>query len=42
MRQDGDDMFSILITTDNHLGYKEDDKTVGNDSFYSFNETLPM
>ena len=34
------DIFKIMITTDNHLGYKEEDKIVGNDSFYSFNETL--
>lgn len=34
--------FKILITTDNHLGYREDDKIVGNDSFYSFDEALRM
>ena len=34
--------FKILITTDNHMGYREDDKIVGNDSFYSFDETLKM
>ena len=37
-----DDIFKLLITTDNHLGYKESDKLIGNDSFYSFNETLQM
>ena len=39
---DESDIFQIMITTDNHLGYKEDDKVVGNDSFYSFNEALQM
>ncbi len=34
------DVFKILITTDNHLGFKENDKVAGNDSFFSFNETL--
>lgn len=34
--------FKILITTDNHMGFKEDDKVVGNDSFYAFDETLRM
>jgi DNA repair exonuclease SbcCD nuclease subunit len=34
--------FKILITTDNHLGFREKDKIVGNDSFYSFDEALTM
>ena len=37
-----EDIFKILITTDNHLGFREDDKIVGNDSFYAFNEALQM
>ena len=40
--EEGEDIFRILITTDNHLGFREDDKIVGNDSFYSFNEALQM
>lgn len=37
-----DQGFKILITTDNHMGYREDDKVVGYDSFYAFDETLKM
>jgi hypothetical protein len=37
-----DNEFKILITTDNHLGFKEDDKVIGNDSFYAFDESLRM
>ena len=40
--EDEEDIFKILITTDNHLGFREDDKIVGNDSFYAFNEALQM
>ena len=40
MMEKTDDVFKILITTDNHLGFREEDKIVGNDSFYSFNEAL--
>ena len=36
------DVFKILITTDNHLGYKEKDNIVANDSFLAFNESLKM
>ena len=32
--------FSILITTDNHLGYLEKDVKRGDDSFVSFEECL--
>jgi DNA repair exonuclease SbcCD nuclease subunit len=35
-------VFKILITTDTHLGFREDDKEVGNDTFYSFNEALTV
>jgi double-strand break repair protein MRE11 len=37
-----DEIFKIIIATDNHLGYQEDDKIRGNDSFYSFNEVLQV
>ena len=39
MKEDAD-IFCIMITTDNHLGFREEDKIVGNDSFYAFNEAL--
>jgi len=32
--------FNILITSDNHLGYKENDRIRGNDSFKVFEEIL--
>ena len=31
-----EDLFSIMISTDNHLGYKENDKVRSNDSFLGF------
>ena len=31
-----------MITTDNHLGYKENDRYRANDSFYSFEEALKI
>ena len=37
-----EDIFNILIATDNHLGYKENDKVRGNDSFLSFHEILKI
>jgi hypothetical protein len=39
---DESDIFKIMITTDNHLGFKEGDKIVGNDSFYAFDEALSL
>ena len=39
---DDTDIFNILITTDNHLGYKENDRVRGNDSFVSFEECLKI
>jgi hypothetical protein len=36
------DIFNIMITTDNHLGYKENDKIRANDSFAAFEECLKM
>lgn len=33
---DQDDLFNIMISTDNHLGFKENDKIRHNDSFLSF------
>ena len=33
-------MFRILISSDNHLGYKEKDKEIGDDSFRVFEEML--
>ena len=35
-----DSTFSILISTDNHLGYKEFDPVIGDDSFRTFEEVL--
>lgn len=32
--------FRILISTDNHVGYKENDRIRGNDSFLAFEEVL--
>ena len=37
-----EDIFNILISTDNHLGFKENDRDWGNDSFLSFAEVLEM
>jgi double-strand break repair protein MRE11 len=34
--------FEILVTTDTHLGYKEKDKILGDDSFASFEEALDL
>ena len=36
------DFFKILITTDNHLGYKEQDRIRGKDSFEAFRECLQI
>ena len=36
------DTFEILITTDNHMGYKENDQITGKDSFNSFEECLKI
>ena len=33
-------MFNILISSDNHLGYKENDAVIGDDSFRVFEEVL--
>ncbi len=33
---DQDDLFNIMISTDNHLGFKENDKIRHNDSFLAF------
>ena len=35
-----DDLFSIMISTDNHCGYKERDNVIGQDSFLAFEEVL--
>ena len=34
------DAFEILVTTDNHLGFKEKDKVMGEDSFLAFDEAI--
>jgi hypothetical protein len=34
------EMFNIMISTDNHLGFKENDKIRHNDSFLAFQEVL--
>ena len=39
---DDSEIFNIMITTDNHLGYKENDKVRTNDSFYGFKEALEV
>lgn len=36
------DTFEILITTDNHMGFREKDPVVGEDSFISFEECLEV
>ena len=36
------DTFEILITTDNHMGYREKDPITGQDSFHAFEETLEI
>ena len=36
------DVFSLLVTTDNHLGYMEKDAERGADSFVSFDEALTI
>ncbi len=38
--QDDDDCLKFLITTDNHLGFKEKHKIINNDSFDAFEEAL--
>ena len=35
-------MFEILITTDNHMGFREKDPIVGEDSFNAFEECLEI
>ncbi|KNC55052.1 double-strand break repair protein MRE11A [Thecamonas trahens ATCC 50062] len=37
-----DSVFKILITTDNHVGYAEDDPVRGGDSFEAFEEVLKI
>ena len=37
-----ENVFEILITTDNHVGYYENDVVMGDDSFNSFEETLQI
>ncbi|KAK8809559.1 hypothetical protein WA158_000502 [Blastocystis sp. Blastoise] len=34
------DTFRIMISTDNHLGYKENDPVIGDDSFIAFEQVL--
>lgn len=41
MMQD-EDVFRILVTTDNHLGYNERDAIRGEDSFCTFEEVLQI
>ena len=40
--KDSSDVFKILITTDNHLGFMERDAERGADSFTSFEEALQI
>lgn len=40
--QDSDDTIKILITTDNHIGFKENDPIVGNDSWKTFEEIMQI
>ena len=39
---DNEDTFSILVATDNHLGYLEKDPVRGDDSFEAFEEILEI
>lgn len=39
---DDSSLFRIMIATDNHLGYLEDDQIRGDDSFNSFEEVLQI
>ena len=41
-KQKKSDVFEILITTDNHMGYREKDAIVGPDSFNAFEECLQI
>lgn len=38
--EDGEDTIKILLTTDNHVGYKENDPIRSDDSWKTFNEIL--
>lgn len=38
----GEDTFRILLTTDNHVGYMENDPIRGDDSWQTFNEILKI
>lgn len=40
--EDEGDVISILIATDNHLGYMEKDPIRGSDSFETFEEILKL
>lgn len=40
--EEGPDTFSILLTTDNHVGYNENDPIRGDDGWKTFNEVLRM
>ncbi|KAL5018607.1 hypothetical protein ScPMuIL_004329 [Solemya velum] len=40
MKEDDDDTFRILVTTDVHLGYGDKDAEIGNDSLVTFEEVL--
>lgn len=40
--QDGEDTIKILITTDNHVGYKETDTIRGDDSWITFEEVCQI
>ena len=36
------DTISILVTTDNHIGYKESDPVIGDDSWKTFDEVMTI
>ncbi|EAR84214.2 ser/thr phosphatase family protein (macronuclear) [Tetrahymena thermophila SB210] len=40
--KDQENTFKILVATDNHVGYKENDPIRGNDSFEAFEEVLKI
>ncbi|KAL4438133.1 hypothetical protein ABPG74_016912 [Tetrahymena malaccensis] len=40
--KDEENTFKILVATDNHVGYKENDPIRGNDSFEAFEEVLKI
>jgi double-strand break repair protein MRE11 len=42
LEDDHENTFTILIATDNHLGYNEKDPVTGEDSMHTFHESLKI